>query len=212
MNNSEPVIVFYKSPSCSHCRDISNIWDTPPSNNEDSIVTSLKRVNSKIRFFTVTAKNREGSFDENLAPKDLFRYANRLPQILLIPGKKWDAAMAKLGSKNDIKLIDGVKIMNAKWENGMLKENNEYNMKIPSEYEKWLKACYDDEEFKTVQFNQQLNVPIKSQSIIKDTNLKELNSKNKNSKNANLKSEVEYVLSNFGNDSCGIRIIEMNNK
>lgn len=195
MNNSEPVIVFYKYPLCNHCRDVSNIWDTPPSHNEDSIVNSLKKVNPNIRFFIVTAKDRNGTFDENIVPKDLIRYATSFPQILLIPGKTWDAAMAKLGHKNDVKLIDGVKIMNGKWENGILKEYYIYNIKTPSEYTRWLTDCYEDEEFKRVQWGNDLVIPIKSKStkplIIQQP----------------MKYSNEYVLSTVAHESCSVRLI-----
>jgi len=196
MNNPEPVIVFYKSPLCHHCTEVSNIWDTPPSKYEDSIVNSLKKVNPKIRFFIVTAKDKTGVFDENVAPKDLMRYATSFPQILLIPGKTWDAAMAKLGNKNDIKLIDGVKVMNGRWDNGKLKDEFVYNNKNPSEYERWLKDCYEDDDFKRVQFGTELKIPLTPLKSSKPLITKQ-----------STKSTNEYVLSTVGQESCSVRLI-----
>ena len=85
-NNPEPTVVLYKSNICRHCTALSSIWDTPPNKDEDSVVTALKKVYPKLRFYILTAKDNTGKFDENVAPKDLIRYGKWYPMILLIPG------------------------------------------------------------------------------------------------------------------------------
>jgi hypothetical protein len=151
MFNSEPTVVLYKSLTCGYCDDLSKIWDIPPSGSNISIMDALKRVNPKIRFSVVTAKDQDGRFDEKLYPSDLIRYGGRFPTILLIPGSLWDAAMSKLGSKNDVKLIDGVQIMNGKWENNILRRFAKYNIMNPEDYSEWLIECQNDENFRRVQ-------------------------------------------------------------
>ena len=151
MLNSEPTIVLYKSLTCGHCDDLSKIWDTPPPGGNISVMDALKRINPKIRFSVVTAKDQDGRFDEKLYPSDLIRYGGRFPTILLIPGNLWDAAMAKLGPKNDVKLINGVQIMNAKWENNILRRHNKYNIMNPEDYSEWLIECQNEEAFRKVQ-------------------------------------------------------------
>ena len=117
----EPTIVLYKSSVCRHCQSLTNIWD--------SVTAALKGVHPKIRFYTLTAKDNTGKFDENIAPKDLIRYGKWYPMILLVPGKTWDAAMANLGPKNPIEIKDGVQIMNAAWDKDELKYVQKYDIR-----------------------------------------------------------------------------------
>jgi hypothetical protein len=147
----EPTLVLYKSSMCRHCTALSNIWDTPPSKDEDSVTSALKKVYPKLRFYVVTAKDNTGKFDENTVPKDLIRYGKWYPMILLIPGRLWDNAMAKLGPKNDVQLIEGVQIMNGMWDNNELKYTPKYDIRKPSEFSKWLREALDNDEFKKVQ-------------------------------------------------------------
>lgn len=148
---SEPVVVFYKSNTCRHCASLLSIWDKPPSKDEDSVITAMKKVYPKIRFFIVSSKDNSGKFDENTAPKDLIRYAKWFPMILLIPGKTWDLAMSKLGPKNDVQLTDGVQVLNGVWDKGELKYVYRYDIRKPSEFAKWLREALDNEDFKRVQ-------------------------------------------------------------
>lgn len=148
---SEPVVVLYKSSACRHCTALSNIWDKPPSKDQDSVMTALKKVYPNLRFYVVTAKDNTGKFDENTAPKDLIRYAKWFPNILLIPGQLWDAAMAKLGPKNDVMLIDGVQIMNGRLVNGVPNYEQLYDIRKPSEFANWLKVSLENEDFRRVQ-------------------------------------------------------------
>ena len=71
--------------------------------------------------------------------------------ILLIPGRLWDNAMSKLGPKNDVQLIEGVQIMNGKWDNNELKYIQEYDIRKPASFGQWLKVSLENEEFKKVQ-------------------------------------------------------------
>ena len=152
MDNSEPVVVFYKSKNCEPCKDLSNIWDSSPNKDKDSVVSTLKKVNQKLRIYTITAANISGKFDDKIAPPDLIRYAKWFPMILLIPGRLWDAAMPKTGEKNDVKLIKGVQILNGKWINDVLTRKQIYDIKIPSEFSRWLKDCLLNEDFVKEQY------------------------------------------------------------
>jgi hypothetical protein len=147
----EPTVVFYKSSACRHCTALSNIWDTAASKEEDSVTGALKKVHPKLRFYVLTAKDNTGKFDENTAPKDLIRYGKWFPQVLLVPGKTWDAAMLKLGPKNDVELVDGVQIMNGFWDKGELKYQQKYDIRKPADFAKWLKDSFENEDFKRVQ-------------------------------------------------------------
>lgn len=147
----EPTVVLYKSSMCRHCTALSNIWETAPSKDEDSVTSALKKVYPKLRFYVLTAKDNTGKFDENTAPKDLIRYGKWYPMILLVPGKTWDAAMSKLGPKNDVELVDGVQIMNGLWDKGELKYQQKYDIRKPAEFAKWLKDSLENEDFKRVQ-------------------------------------------------------------
>ncbi len=150
MSSSEPVIVLYKSNGCRHCISLSKIWDTP-SKDEESVVGALKKVYPKLRFHALTARDNSGKFDEDTNPKDLIRYGKWFPMILLIPGRLWDSAMAKLGPENNVQLLEGVQIMNGYWQNNELKYNVRYNIQKPSEFGKWLTEAMENADFKRVQ-------------------------------------------------------------
>jgi len=162
--NPEPVLVLYKSDTCHFCTELTKMWDTPPNKDEDSIVTALKKVYPRLRFYILSVKDNTGIFDENSTPKDLIRYGKWYPMVLLIPGRLWDNAMSKLGPKNDVQLIDGVQIMNGKLENNNLVHMYQYNNKSPAQFAAWLKASLENEEFKKVQYGT-LSSPISSNNI-----------------------------------------------
>lgn len=150
----EPTLVLYKSNMCRHCTALSNIWDSPPNKDEESVTGALKKVYPKLRFYVLTAKDNTGKFDENSAPKDLIRYGKWYPMILLVPGRTWDSAMSKLGPKNDVPLIEGVQIMNGMWEGNELKYVQKYDIRKPTEFARWLRESLDNEDFKRVQNGQ----------------------------------------------------------
>ena len=194
------VIVLYKSKhgTCSHCVDVSNIWDNPPSKSTDglSISSALKKVNPKVRFVTVTATDTQGHFDENLTPKDLIRYGVRFPQVILVPGKLWDEAMNNLGPNSNVKLVEGVKVLNCKISKDKLLYDGQYSLKIPSDYEKWYRSCIDEE----------LNVknepiPIKSNNIFTESPIGKSGEKTKK----------EYTMTVF-NDVCSVKLVSKSKK
>lgn len=139
----EPTLVFYKSSMCKHCQNLTNIWD--------SVKHALKGVHPGLRFYEVTATDNTGKFNENIVPKDLLRYGRWFPMILLIPGRTWDDAMANLGPKNPVEIREGVQIMNAKWEDRNFRYNQEYDIRNPAEFSKWLREALNNSEFKRVQ-------------------------------------------------------------
>jgi len=140
---SEPVVVLYKSNGCTHCRNLTNIWD--------DVTSALKSVYPKIRFYVLTSNDNTGKFDENVAPKNLIKYAKWFPMILLVPGKVWDAAMANLGPKNSIEIKEGVQMVNAVWDKDELKYVQKYDIRKPQEFARWLKDAIENDEFKRVQ-------------------------------------------------------------
>jgi len=195
------VIVLYKSKpgTCSHCVDVTNIWDNPPPKSIDglSISAALKKVNPKVRFVSVVANDTQGNFDVNLTPKDLIKYGVRFPQIILIPGKLWDEAMKNLGPNNDIKLSEGVKVFNYKLAGDKLQYHGQYNIKIPSDYEKWYRSCIEEEnEIAEISKKDELLVPIKNNSIFTETNLK----------NSESKTKKEYTITKF-TDVCSFQLV-----
>lgn len=140
---SEPIVVLYKSNVCQHCQNLTKIWD--------NVMTSLKSVYPKLRFYVVTAKDNTGKFDENTIPKDLLRYAKWYPMILLVPGKVWDAAMASLGPRNPVQIKDGVQIMNARWDDkDNLVYDQKYDIRKAESFANWLKDALANEDFKRV--------------------------------------------------------------
>lgn len=151
METPEPVVVFYKSKTCGHCVSLSSIWNDPPSHNEDSVVTAMRKAHPKIRFFIVTANDNSGKFDENSAPKDIIRYAKWFPMVLLVPGRLWDDAMSKIGTDKQGLLEEGVQIMNGTKSRGKIEYSQMYNMRKPSDFARWLKDSMQEEEFKKVQ-------------------------------------------------------------
>lgn len=159
----EPTLVLFKSTICRHCTALTNIWDTPPNKDEDSVSSALKKVYPKLRFFTLTAKDNTGTFDENAAPKDLIRYGKWFPMILLIPGPLWNQAMSKLGPKNDVKLTDGVQIMNGKLNGETLEYVQNYDIRKPADFSRWLQDALANEDFKRVQNG---SSPIASPTVV----------------------------------------------
>ena len=138
---SEPVVVLLKSDACHHCKNLTAIWD--------KVTLSLKEVNPRVRFFTVTLKDNNASIDTNTTPKGLIRYTKWYPMILLVPGKLWDEAMSKLGPSNPVELKDGVQVLNANWEGSELKYAQKWDIRKPEEFGKWLKDSMEKEDFKS---------------------------------------------------------------
>jgi len=202
---SEPIIVFYKSEKCGYCTSLSKIWDKPESNSGKSIVSAIKEKYPNMRFFTVQCKEMDGKFDENTIPKDLLRYGKWFPMILLIPGNLWDRAMSKLGPNNDVKLFDGIQIMNALWkDNGKdleLKYEHKYDIRNPLEFVKWIDNSYQNENFRIAQGllvepKPQIEVPIIQANPIQMIS-PFVHNKNK-----------PYILNNNdSNNVCSMRII-----
>ena len=193
MSLLDHVIVLYKSKpgTCSHCVDVSNIWDVPKSVDGLSISATLKKVNPKIRFVTVTANDTQGHFDENLTPKDLIRYGVRFPQILLVPGKLWDEAMNNLGPNSNVKLLEGVKVFNYKISsNEKLIYEGQYSIKIPSDYEKWYRSCIEEETNDVIKSEP---IPIKNNIFVE-------------SRVKNQKIKKEYNITIF-NDVCSVKFV-----
>ena len=204
MLSLDHVIVLYKSKpgTCSHCVDVSNIWDNPPQKSIDglSISSALKKVNPKVRFVTVTAKDTQGHFDENLTPKDLIRYGVRFPQVILIPGKLWDEAMNNLGPNSHVKLLEGVKVFNYKISsNDKLVYEGEYSIKIPSDYERWYRACVEEEINSKPEPEPVPTIP--KNNIFTESSLKSSGPKNKK----------EYNMSIF-NDVCSVQLVSKSKK
>lgn len=202
MLSLDHVIVLYKSKpgTCSHCVEVSNIWDNPPPKSIDglSISSALKRVNPKVRFVTITANDNQGHFDEHLTPKDLIRYGVRFPQVILIPGKLWDEAMNNLGPNSNFKLIEGVKVLNYKISsNDKLLYDGQYNTKLPSDYEKWYRACIEEETNNVIKNEQVVN---KNNIFVEST-----------TKNTNTKNKKEYNMSVF-TDVCSVKLVSKSKK
>ncbi|MEO6066739.1 MAG: hypothetical protein ABIQ41_02015 [Gemmatimonadales bacterium] len=191
----EPIVVLYKSQQCGHCNKLAAIWDTNPNKDEDSVTTAMKKIYPKIRFFTITAKDNGGKFDENTAPKDFIRYGKWFPMIVLVPGKLWDEAMSKLGPKNDVKLVDGIQVMNAKVEDGSPKYVQEYDVRKPVEFGRWLEKAISNEDFKRVQYGGTVVQPQPIPSLL--TNIIK----------PNMSSHVINHDVNTGGDYCGMKII-----
>lgn len=201
---SEPVILLYKSKSCGYCASVSKIWDNS-NNNDISISAALKNVNPNVRFFNINSLDRSGKFDENLAPSDLIRYGGvKYPLVLLIPGKSWDLAMQKLGPNNDIKLIEGVKVMNYKNNDGKLELDEKYNILIPSDYERWFQECQNDDDFRKIQYGVNISSvsnSISSNIINKNNNIVPLVNKTNNNN-----TKKEYNFTNL-NNSCAVQFV-----
>lgn len=209
---SEPTLVLYKSSVCRHCTALANIWDTPPNKDEDSVTGALKKVNPKLRFYVLTAKDNTGKFDENIAPKDLIRYGKWYPMILLVPGRMWDNAMSKLGPKNDVSLVEGVQIMNGTWDGKELKYVQKYDIRKPAEFARWLRDAMDNEDFQKAQSGNAVVVPTIPGASSHSTHIQPLISSivrpgNSNTNYVAAGSTDRQSAMEPGNDICSMRII-----
>ena len=195
---NDPVVILYKSKpgTCHHCSEVSSMWDVLPKNSSYSlsITESIKKVNPNVRFFTVTALDKDGHFDENLAPSDLIRYGVRFPQIILVPGKLWDLAMQHLGPNNEIKLIENVKVMNYRIVGDNMHYDLKYNSKIPSEYEKWFRECL-----------------IEDNNILQPVTKENIKNKFITRKIKNNPKKPEYSLSEL-KDVCSVKLVSPQKK
>ena len=105
---NHPIFVVLISDGCAPCSHMKKIWD--------DVVKSVLKVYPKLRFppsniDTKTYKyppikvDDQYKVDSNIFPKDLNIYSIAWrPNILLIPGDRWDYAMQTLGPTNDRKL------------------------------------------------------------------------------------------------------------
>ena len=149
MTNPEPVVVLYKSKTCGHCKTLENKWGKDTDTDNSTVMGAMKKVYPKIRTFVVSADDSRGAFDENSVPSDLSRWAKWFPMTLLVPGRIWDNAMAKLGPKNSASIIDGVQVFNGIREGmGDLKYVQKYNVRQPEEFARWLTDSLANDEFK----------------------------------------------------------------
>jgi hypothetical protein len=71
--------------------------------------------------------------------------------ILLIPGPKWNAAMAHLGPNNPISLIEGTQVMNAAWKDGRLEHVGGFDTTKPEGILAWVKQAMNNPDFKRAQ-------------------------------------------------------------
>jgi hypothetical protein len=150
---SDPVVVFLKAVGCSHCDNLDSIWNTPDSVEHQSVTSALRQVNPKIRTEKVVFPYMGGEFDMNLAPRGLMWYSKGwYPMVLFVPGALWDRAMAKLGPKNDVEILEGVQVMNGVKEATQVVHNSNYRGPLPirnydvtkpSEFARWLRDCMD---------------------------------------------------------------------
>lgn len=149
MTNPEPVVVFYKSKTCGHCKRLEAKWGKETDTDNSTVLGAMKKVYPKIRTFVVSSNDSRGAFDENVVPSDLRRWGKWYPMILLVPGRVWDNAMATLGPKNSATIVDGVQIFNGtKGNNGELTYVQKYNTQQPEDFAKWLVDSMNNEEFK----------------------------------------------------------------
>lgn len=192
--NDDPVIVLYKSKTCGKCTILSKIWD--------QIVAEMKLVKANLRIFILESPDDFGFFDFNRAPKDLLRYKNSFPTIILIPGPLWNIATAKLGNSNDIQIVEGVQIFNGYMLDSVPKmyDKPRYAYNKPAEFGRWLKDSLEQPDFKRVQNSATLFPKI----ITKMPEIKPILEKPK------LKPEkVEYSLSSslISNDVCSLKML-----
>lgn len=143
---SDPVLVVYTSLTCPHCMKLKAIWDK-------DVLPALKEAYPNLRFVTVTARNNNGVFNENIFPKKIIDYAHWFPMIFLVPGHVWDTAMQTMNSDNPSDVKEGVQIMNGLRAPGATKIQyvQKYNILKSSDFVKWIKEALENEEFKKVQ-------------------------------------------------------------
>ena len=131
----DATLVLMTQPFCQHSKDVLKLWN-------GSLLSQLSAL-YPLRFHSVTIGSeyydiflgRKGS------PKGLSRYTAWSPMLLLIPGKLWTTAVQHLDDKID--LIDGVQIMNGKWENNVLTYATKYDIKQSKDIIQWVQDCID---------------------------------------------------------------------
>jgi hypothetical protein len=198
--NDNPVVVLYKSKACGSCANLSKIWD--------DIVIEMKNIKPTIRFFTVESPDAFGFFDFSKAPKDLHRYKNSFPAILLVPGPLWNAAMTNLGVNNNVQITDGVQLFNGYLLDSVPKMHDKirYAYNKPSEFARWLKDSLENEDFKRVQ-NSSLTFPKIMTKIenkpVKVTNKIEFDPEVRHEPN----EKLQYSLSSLSANVCSLKMI-----
>jgi hypothetical protein len=156
--NPEPIVIFYKSKTCGHCKVIESKWGKETDTDNSTIMGAMKKAYPKIRTFVVSSNNNLGAFDENVVPSDLHRWVSSanggwFPMVLLVPGRVWNNATTTLGPKNPATIIDGVQIFNGTRKvDGKLIYVAKYNPRQPEDFGKWLTDALNDEEFKKHQY------------------------------------------------------------
>lgn len=199
MSKSEPVVVLMKADDCPHCHNLEKIWNPTDQDPEKNITSAMKKVYPKLRI-SVFKTAKRAVFDENHMPKGLLPFAKGwYPNVLLVPGATWDAAMVKLGPDNNVEIRDGVQIFNGHWKDGKpeLKIPMKYTSK-PSEYARWLSDALNEDDFKRVQYGKpKSHEPIAP--LMSPFNVP----------TADLEKPPSTPLSrlNSGKDVCGLRII-----
>jgi hypothetical protein len=126
----------------------------------DSVVASIKTVSPRVRFFTVTAPDQSGKFDENAIPKGLSFYGKWFPMVIFVPGPVWDAAMSQLGPQNKVEIKEGVQVFNGAWDKGDFRYAQKYDVRRPEEFSRWVKDSLADAGFQAAQNRRPAPTPI----------------------------------------------------
>jgi hypothetical protein len=155
----EPVVVFYKFDKCPHCQRLSKIWETPVDRNSESVVSAIKKVYPRMRFFIAQAKDNSGELvDKKNIPAGIRKYGNWFPKVLLIPGPLWDYAVSKISTTNDVEISYGVQVFNAVWSEAQQEWTwrRFYDYLNPESYATWIREAMNNPDFKDAQENKVL--------------------------------------------------------
>ena len=149
MSKSDPVLVFYKSTSCGYCVSLARIWGDE-SNGPNTVKKLVGAAFPNLRFQTVTTPGGP-SLNEKEYPSGLIAFAKWFPMILLVPGPRWNEAMAHLGPNNPISLIEGTQVMNAVWKNGKLEYVGGFDSTKAEGILAWVRHAINQPDFKRAQ-------------------------------------------------------------
>lgn len=99
-NGTGPYCIIYTSRLCLSSKRFME--------NYDVVTTNIQSKYPNINIVHIESKHFHGKFNENKYPSYIVRYANKFPNLILIPAPLWNISLQHRECGSKVKLIKGV--------------------------------------------------------------------------------------------------------
>lgn len=143
MASPSPVLVLIKAEKCSACEHLTKVWN--------ECLRQMKEIVPNLIEVTIVKPTLMSPINTNNYPAILNNF-HWFPNVMLVPGKSWQEAMAQVGTGN-VTPLPGAQIFNASWVTSVtaeqhLRANTKYNLFNPQDCRNWILQAINSEEFR----------------------------------------------------------------